>query len=147
VDGQDVGSLEARIELDEFGTDALGALLADVGVVGDDVHPQRVEFLGDLLADAAEADDAERLAVEFGAEVVAFRPLAVFRRMWACGIERALANVIATVCSAAARTFPSGALATMTPLSVAASMSMLSTPMPARPTIASSSAALRGLPR
>ena len=63
------------------------------------------------------------------------------RRPCACGIERATANVIATVCSAAARTFPSGAFATMTPWSVAASMSMLSTPMPARPTMTSSLAA------
>ena len=37
------------------------------------------------------------------------------------------------VCSAAAMTFDSGALATTTPRFVAASTSMLSTPIPARP--------------
>jgi len=79
VDGEEVGALETRLEVDEFGTEALGALLGDVGVEGDDVHAERVEFLGDLLADAAEADDTQGLAVEFGPEVVAFGPLAVFQ--------------------------------------------------------------------
>ena len=40
----------------------------------------------------------------------------------------------AIVCSAAARTLPLGALTTAMPRAVAASMSMLSTPIPARPT-------------
>jgi len=79
VDGQEVSALETRFEVDEFGTEAAGALLGDVGIERDEVHPERVELFGDLLADAAEADDAEGLAVEFGTEVVAFGPFAVFQ--------------------------------------------------------------------
>lgn len=79
VNRQEVGGFETVLELDEFCADALGALLADVGIVGDDVHAQRVELFRDLLADAAEANDAERFAVEFRAEILAFRPLAIFQ--------------------------------------------------------------------
>lgn len=79
MDGEEVGAGETGVELDEFGTELVGALLADVGVVGDDVHPERRELLCDLLADAAEADDAEDLAVDLVAEVVGLGPLAVFQ--------------------------------------------------------------------
>ena len=48
-------------------------------------------------------------------------------------MRRAAASMSPRVCSAAATVLLSGALATMTPRLVAASMSMLSTPMPARP--------------
>ena len=51
----------------------------------------------------------------------------------AAGMRRAAASMSPKVCSAAATVLLSGALATMTPRLVAASMSMLSTPMPARP--------------
>ena len=52
---------------------------------------------------------------------------------WACGMLRHSASITATVCSAAAIEFASGALATTIPRLVAASMSTLSTPVPARP--------------
>ncbi len=51
----------------------------------------------------------------------------------AWGILRASASIIAIVCSVAARVFPSGAFATTMPRRVAASVSILSTPAPARP--------------
>jgi len=78
VDGRDVGRRERVVEiLVELRAELFGALRGDVGVERDDVHPQRVAFLGDLLADAAEADDAQRLPVELRAEIVALGPLAV----------------------------------------------------------------------
>ena len=52
----------------------------------------------------------------------------------ACGMLRASASISATVCSAAATVFASGALATMMPFLEAAWTSTLSTPTPARPT-------------
>ena len=90
--------------------------------------------LGDQLADAAEADHAEGLAVELVALVARRAPT---RRRpatpCACGTLRQSARASASVCSAAATEFDSGALATMIPRLVAASMSTLSTPVPARP--------------
>ena len=52
---------------------------------------------------------------------------------FACGMFRASESIMAQVCSVAASVFPSGAFATMIPRRVAASVSMLSTPAPARP--------------
>ena len=51
----------------------------------------------------------------------------------ACGMFRASDIISAKACSAAAIVLPVGALTTAMPISVAASMSMLSTPTPARP--------------
>ena len=53
---------------------------------------------------------------------------------WACGMLRAWASSIAIVCSAVVRMFDCGAFTTITPWVVAASVSTLSSPMPARPT-------------
>ena len=52
---------------------------------------------------------------------------------WAWGMLRAWASSIAIVCSAVVRMFDCGALTTITPCAVAASVSTLSRPMPARP--------------
>ena len=52
----------------------------------------------------------------------------------ACGICRASANIRAMACSAVVTALPNGVFMTTTPRSVAAGMSTLSTPMPARPT-------------
>ena len=49
------------------------------------------------------------------------------------GICRASANINAIACSAVVIEFPNGVFITMTPLAVAAGISTLSTPMPARP--------------
>ena len=57
-----------------------------------------------------------------------------FNAMWACGILRASANNIAMACSAVVVVEPPGEFITKTPCSVAASISTLSTPTPARPT-------------
>ena len=50
------------------------------------------------------------------------------------GICRASANISAIACSAVVIELPNGVFITMTPRAVAAGMSTLSTPMPARPT-------------
>ena len=52
----------------------------------------------------------------------------------AVGIWRASANISAIACSAVVIELPNGVFMTMTPRAVAAGMSTLSTPMPARPT-------------
>ena len=49
------------------------------------------------------------------------------------GIWRASANIMAMACSAVVIEFPKGVFITTIPAAVAAGMSMLSTPMPARP--------------
>ena len=56
------------------------------------------------------------------------------RALWAWGMLRAQAMIMAIVCSAADSTLLAGALTTMMPRLVAASTSTLSTPTPARPT-------------
>ena len=57
-----------------------------------------------------------------------------FSDWWADGTFRDKASINAMVCSAAATVLPVGALTTAIPALVAASRSMLSTPIPARPT-------------
>ena len=49
----------------------------------------------------------------------------------ACGIDRAIASISASVCSATETAFPPGVFITSTPASVAAFRSTLSTPTPA----------------
>ena len=66
-----------------------------------------------------------------------------FRAASAWGTLRAWASSSAMVCSAAERMFDCGALTTMTPRSVAATVSTLSRPMPARPTTTRSVPAAR----
>ena len=61
-------------------------------------------------------------------------PLPATSAAWAWGTLRAWASSRAMACSAAERTFDSGAFTTITPRRVAASTSTLSSPMPARPT-------------
>ena len=109
----------------------------DERIVGNDLHAERSGAMGDEATDATEADNAERLVFEFDAF-----PLGAFQRPstrapCACGTLRACASRSAIVCSAAEVMFDSGALTTMTPLAVAAAVSTLSRPTPARPTTAS----------
>ncbi len=51
----------------------------------------------------------------------------------ACGISRASASISVMACSAVVIELPNGVFITMMPLAVAAGISTLSTPMPARP--------------
>jgi hypothetical protein len=54
----------------------------------------------DLLADSAQAGDAERLAAELGAEKLLFLPPASFMARSAAGTARASASINAQACSA-----------------------------------------------
>ena len=60
---------------DEADAHLRGAAGGDERVVGDDVHAERRQPLGDQRADAAEADDAGGLLVELDAGVLAALPL------------------------------------------------------------------------
>ncbi len=51
----------------------------------------------------------------------------------ACGISRASASIRVTACSAVVIELPNGVFITMMPFAVAAGISTLSTPIPARP--------------
>ena len=76
VDAHEVGLGQQRVEVDEPDAHLGGAAGLDVGVVGDDVHAERAQPLGDEDADPAEADDADGLLVELDAGVLRPLPLA-----------------------------------------------------------------------
>ena len=62
-----------------------------------------------------------------------FSHLPAWVEVSACGICRASASISVIACSAVVIELPNGVFITMMPLAVAAGMSTLSTPMPARP--------------
>ena len=96
------------------------ALGADERVERDHAHAEPHRALGDELADAAEAEDAERLVHELDAREARALPRPATRLACACGTLRASASSSAIVCSAAVTTFDCGALATTMPCFVAA---------------------------
>ena len=57
-----------------------GALLGDVRVEADELHAEAARALGHERADAAEAEDGERLLVELGAGELRALPLALLHR-------------------------------------------------------------------
>ena len=68
VQGDQVGAAEQLLDaLDALDPELAEALGGDELVEGDDLHVEALGALGDELADAAEADHAEGLAVELGA--------------------------------------------------------------------------------
>ena len=77
VHGDEVALREQLVEGDQLGAELAGALSGDVGVVGEDLHAEALEPLGDELADAAEADDADLLLEQLDAAVLAALPRAV----------------------------------------------------------------------
>ena len=106
------------------------------------LHAEGVRALRDEHADAAEPDDAERLAVELDALPLVTVPLARRggrgRPAGCCAPARAAAPS----CARRSRARSScGAFTTITPRRVAASTSTLSRPIPARPTTTRSSPA------
>ena len=135
VDRDDVGlGVELIRRLRALDAQLAEALGGDELVEGDHLHLERLRALGDQLADPPEADHAERLAVELVAGELASAPTRRRRgRRVAWGTLRHRASARASVCSAAATEFDSGALTTTIPRLVAASTSTLSTPVPARP--------------
>ena len=73
VQGDEVGLRGQRVEVDQIDVHLPGPLGGDERVVGDEPHPERHGPLRDELADATEADDAERLVGELDA--LPLRPL------------------------------------------------------------------------
>ena len=142
VDRDEVALLEQLVEREQLHAELLRAGARDVGVVGDDAHAERLQARGDERADAAEADDADGLLEELGAGVRADASTAPARATaCAAGMWRARLRMWPTVSSAAEMMFEVGALTTMTPAVVAALMSTLSSPTPARATTLSTGAA------
>ena len=81
VQGDDVGAAEELLErLGPLDAELAEALGGDELVEGDDLHVEALGALGDELADAAEADHAERLAVELGALELGAVPAPVDQR-------------------------------------------------------------------
>ena len=78
VHGDDVGTAEEILDaLRALDPELAEALCGDELVEGDHVHLEGLGTFGDELADAAEADDADRLAIELGALELGAVPAAV----------------------------------------------------------------------
>ena len=81
VDRDEVGALVELVgRLDALDAEVAEALGGDELVEADDLHVERLGAARDQLADPAEADHAERLAVELVAAVARARPLAADER-------------------------------------------------------------------
>ena len=109
------------------------ALLGDERVVRDDAHPEAERAARDLLPDAPEPEDDERLPSSSTPPHAERSQMPCLSAACACGMLRARAASSPIVCSAAEVTVDSGAFATTIPRLVAAATSTLSTPTPARP--------------
>ena len=68
MQADDVACGKQLVLLDARDADVRGRLGGQVLAPGDDVHLQRLRDAGDLAADLAEADEAERAAVKLNAE-------------------------------------------------------------------------------
>ncbi len=72
----EVGTLEQLVEVDLLDAELQGALIGEIGVVGDDAHPQPDGALGDDRSDIAAADDTQRLGGNLDAHEAVLLPLA-----------------------------------------------------------------------
>ena len=81
VQRQELGDGEHVVRaLDALDAELAEALLRDERVVGDDAHPEPERAARDLLADAAEAEHAERLALELDPAPGRALPAALLQR-------------------------------------------------------------------
>ena len=116
VDREEVGLGDDLVERQQLDAHLAGAVGGHERVVGDEPHAERLGPVGDELADAAEADDAERLVGELDALPAGCAPSGrPSSAAWAWGTLRAWASSSAIVCSAAETMFDCGALTTITP--------------------------------
>ena len=135
MDRHEVGLHEERLECrHHVHAQLLRTFGGDVRVERDDAHAESLRARRDERADAAEPDQPDGLALELDALPALPVPPAGMGSLFACGTLRACASRSAIVCSAALIVLDCGAFTTMTPRRVAASMSTLSTPIPARAT-------------
>ena len=80
VQRQIVGRGADLVERQELDAEPRRDLRRDVRIVRDDAHAERAGALRNLLADAAQAGDAERLAAQLGAEEALLLPPGVLHR-------------------------------------------------------------------
>ena len=80
VDGEEVGLGDDLLEGHQLDPAEAGALGRHVRVEGDEAHAEATGPVGDELADASEADDAERLVGEFDTLPLAALPASVDER-------------------------------------------------------------------
>ena len=132
VDRDRVGPRQQLVQVDQLDAQLGGPRRGHVGVVGDQLGAEAGQPLRDQLADLAEADHADGLAVTAPRRRTSCASIAQLRRLAsAAGMRRATASSSAMACSAAETMFDVGALTTITPRSVAAGTSTLSSPTPA----------------
>ena len=130
----EIGAPQQVWQFDLLDPDLERALRRQERIVGDHFHPQPDGTVGDDRTDIAAPDHAQRLAGDLDAHEAVFLPFAGLGR--GIGLEdicRANASINVIACSAVVIELPNGVFITMMPLAVAAGMSTLSTPMPARP--------------
>src|SRR5204863_7156354 len=80
VQRQIVGRGADLVERQELDAEPRRDFRRDVRIVRDDAHAERARALRNLLADAAQAGDAERLAAQLGAEEALLLPPGVLHR-------------------------------------------------------------------
>ena len=78
--GDEVGHGEQTGQVEDLDAHLSRTGLSDVGIVADEAHAEGLSALGDESADAAEADDAQSLLVEFDAGVLLPVPLPRLQR-------------------------------------------------------------------
>src|SRR4030095_113907 len=77
MQGHDVGLLEQLVKRNHGDPQVIYGLLFHVRIVADNLHAPTAEPLGDVLADATNADDYDRPADPQGAPGLQFLPAAV----------------------------------------------------------------------
>jgi hypothetical protein len=133
VQGDEIGAGEQIVELHLLDAEIERALGRQEGVEGDDAHAQADAALGDDAADIAAADHAERLAGDLDAHEAVLLPLAGLRRGVGGGdFARQREHQRDGVFGRRDR-IAEGRVHDDDAPAVAAGMSTLSTPMPARP--------------
>ena len=74
VQGDVIAAREKFVERRQLNTAVVGRFARNKGVMGDHLHSERPRPHGHLHADVAQPDNAERFAVEFGAEELLLFP-------------------------------------------------------------------------
>ncbi len=76
MDGDEVGGGDEPFEVRRFSAQCTDPVFGNVGVMGEHAHVESEPAAGHLRSDWPEANDAERLAANFGADVALAVPLA-----------------------------------------------------------------------
>ena len=134
VQGEEVGHPHELLEAEQLDVDLAGSLGGDEGVVGHDLHRRRPTPAGPPACRCGRGRRCRAPCRPAPRPPTGCAPSdPSMSAAWAWGMLRAWASSSAIVCSAVVRMFDCGAFTTITPWVVAASVSTLSSPMPARP--------------